>query len=229
MKSAIHTTITLILSLVIAQHQTFANHKQAPSRNLFPVFYNSLKFSLMSYMIAIHFWLWSYCFLQYFLPSKIKSLCKLNQSFSNKTQEDSHNDDAHLCSFICRCTSLAISPVTLQWLRLRMGTVQGGVHPVCGRCQRSDLKYSSFWPGLTQQWGTAPRLTAVRVNEDTSLDKSYGEQHGATSDRAKCSAYTVEIHLIVGFLWSQYAVALVCGLHQRKVSSYRMRTNYYYC
>lgn len=125
MKSAIQTTITLILSLVIAQHQTFANHEQAPSRNLFPVFYNSL----MSYMIAIYFWLWSYCFLQYFLPSEIKSLCKLNQSFLNKTQEDSHNDDAHLCSFICRCTSLAISPATLQWLRLRMGTVQGGGSP----------------------------------------------------------------------------------------------------
>lgn len=164
---------TLTLNLVIAQHQTFANHKPARSRNLFPVFYNSLKSSFIPYKITTPLWLWSYCFLQHFFPNKIKFLCKLkSKSFLNKTKEDSPNDNAQLHSVICRHTSSVISAVALQWLRGNTGTIQGESYPVCGRWLRVDLKYSSFWPGLTQQCGTALRLTAVhltRIPVRTSL------------------------------------------------------------
>lgn len=166
---------TLTLNLVIALHQAFVNHKPAPSRNLFPMFYNSLTSSFLSYKIAIHLWLWSYGFLQYFLPNKIKFLCELNKSFLNQTKEDSHNDDAQVHSVIYRCTSSMISPAALQWLRGNTGTVQGEGYPVYGRWLRIDLKYSSFWPGLAQQCGTVPRFTAVRVTRipvRTSLTRS---------------------------------------------------------
>lgn len=67
----------------------------------------------------------------------------------------------------------------------------------------------------------SPKTQSNACGENTSSDESYREQHRATSDSASTTlAYAVKTYLVVEFLWSRHAVALVCGLHQRNISSY---------
>lgn len=218
---------TLTLNLVIVQHQAFVNHKPVPSRNLFPIFHNPLKSPLISYKITTHLGLWSYWFLQYFLPNKIKFLRKLNKSFLDKTKEGCHDNDARLHSGTYRRTLSVVSTAALQWPRGDMGTVQGKGYPVCGRGPRVDLKYSSFWPGLTQQCRTAPGLTAVRVARTPVRTSLTGSSTGLLAtvllrglrcgNPPDCRVFMVPVCCCTG-MW----------ITPSKVSSYWTWTNYYY-